>query len=254
MDLRAAAELLDPRTPARLALANDPPALGDYYRFGADYVLDVADAMGFESSDSTRTIDRAEAAMRAGRTDVEPAVARSIASVILGDANWWLPFGTWVPAHWAALSAFRAWPLFLNLRRVGHSYAGALEAFDVPTFSTRWDVFVGGRPAVSHVSGYEDRLVLADSVLHLEWFVAVADDHGIDVPDELVTRTRRASVEFYTGHREGLPPEVREFQYQLFADGEWIRRFAERYTGLTEIDRRGIKAIERTRREDLAPQ
>jgi hypothetical protein len=253
MDLRAAAELLDPRTPVRLALASDPPALADYYRFGADYVLDVATAMGFETGTTAATVDRAEAAMRDGRTEVRVEVARSVASVLLGDANWWLPFGTWVPVHWAALSAFRAWPLFLNLRRVGHAYAGALDTFDVPTFSTRWDVFVAGRPAVAHVSGYEDRLLLADSVLHLEWFVAVAEDHGIDVPDDLVARTRHASVEFYTGYREDLPPDVRAFQYHLFADGEWIRRFAERYTGVVGIDERGIRAIERTRREDLQP-
>lgn len=252
MDTTAVVELLDPRTPARLALARHPSALADYYRYGAEYVRDVADAMGFEGAAIDATIERATTAMAANRTDVPPAVARSIAAVVLGDANWWLPLGTWVPLRWAALSGFRAWPLFVNLRRVGNRYAAALETFEVPTFSTRWDVFVAGKPAVEHVSGYTERLVLADSLLHLEWFVAVADDHGVTVPDGLVEQTRRESLLYFTGHRDDLSPAVKEFQYHLFADGEWIRRFAERYTGITTIDERGMAAIERTRRTDLS--
>lgn len=252
LDPGAVAELLDPRTPARLALANDPESLADYYRFGADYVLEVARAMSFETGDAAAVVDRAERAMRAGRTDVEPAIARSVAAVVLGDANWWLPLGTWVPVRWALVSGWRAWPLFYNLRRVGRTYAANLASFDVPTFSTRWDVLVEGRPAAGYVSGYADSVVLADSILHLEWFDAVAADHGIDVPADLRERTRRESKRYFTGHRSELSPDVREFQYHLFADVDWIRAFADRYTGRTVVDELGIDAIERTRRRELS--
>jgi hypothetical protein len=250
MDSRGVVSLLDPRTPVRLALARAPRHLADYYLYGADYVREVATAMEFAPGDLDETIERARAAMEADETDVDPAVARSVASVILGDANWWLPLGTWVPPRYALLSGYRAWPLFLNLRRVGHRYAENLQTFDVPTFSTRWDVLLDGRTAASYVESYPERIVLADSVLHLEWFVAVATDHGITVPEDLVARTRRESVRYFTGQQDSLPADVREFQYHLFADGNWIGRFADRYTGRTVVDDMGIEAIADVR-EDL---
>lgn len=249
MNSREVASLLDPRTPVRLALARAPRHLADYYWFGADYVREVATAMDFAVGDLDETIDRARAAMEADETDVDPAVARSVASVILGDANWWLPLGTWVQPRYALASGYRAWPLFVNLRRVGRQYAENLVTFDVPTFSTRWDVLLDGRTAASYVASYPERIVLADSILHLEWFVAVAADHGITVPADLVDRTRRESVRYFTGEQERLPADVGKFQYHLFADGDWIRRFADRYTGRTVIDDMGIAAIEEVRAE-----
>jgi hypothetical protein len=249
MDSRDVVSLLDPRTPIRLALARSPRHLADYYWYGADYVQTVATAMDFPVGDLEETVGRARAAMAADETDVRPAVARSIASVLLGDANWWLPLGTWVPPRYALLSGYRAWPLFVHLRRVGHQYARNLDSFSVPAFSTRWDVLLDGRTAASLVDGYRDRIVLADSILHLEWFVAVAADHGIEVPEALVERTREESIRYFTGRQDTLPPDVREFQYHLFADGDWIRRFADRYTGRTVIDDMGIDAIEAVRNE-----
>jgi hypothetical protein len=62
-----------------------------------------------------------------------------------------------------------------------------------------------------------------------------------------VARTRRESVRYFTGEQDSLPRDVREFQYHLFADGDWIRRFADRYTGRTVIDDMGIDAIESVR-------
>jgi hypothetical protein len=52
------------------------------------------------------------------------------------------------------------------------------------------------------------------------------------VPESLVARTRRETVEWYASGAEDpaeLSPEVREFQHLLFADDRWVRRIDEVY-------------------------
>ncbi len=91
------------------------------------------------------------------------------------------------------------------------------------TFGVNMVALVDGRPAPRHVSGFGERFVLADALLHLEWFVHVARESGITVPQPLVERTREESLAYYTGHRDALSPRVREFQALLFSDDAWVR-------------------------------
>ncbi|MFC6770977.1 hypothetical protein ACFQDD_05510, partial [Halorubrum pallidum] len=115
-----------------------------------------------------------------------------------------------------------------------------------PRYSRPRDVIVDGEPALSDVSGFRDRFLLADSLLHLEWFVRVAAADGIDVPSALVERTREESLAYYAGDRERLSPTVRRFQRLLFADDAWVRRVDERY----DLDSRLFRLWERLLRRE----
>ncbi|WP_224332704.1 hypothetical protein [Haloprofundus halobius] len=216
-------------TVLRLAALRTPEEFADWYRIGADYVVHVADGMELELGSFREDAAAGVDAMRAGRTDVEPRIARSIAATLLADAAFSEPFCEWLPL-WYELAL--AGPVTLadyRLTRLARAYAGDLPHVSVPHFSTPNDVLVEGRPALEHVSGFAERFVLADAVLHLEWFVHVARESGVDVPQTLVSRTRAETVAYYAGRRESLSPDVRRFQRLLFADDAWVRDIDEKY-------------------------
>lgn len=210
----------------RLRTAAD---FADWYRIGADYVAGVADAMGFDTADLV-DYDAGVDAMRSERppTAIAPEIRRSIAADLLADAVFSEPFCEWLPL-WYELSLLG--PVRYceyRLRRVATPYCRGL-AVSVPRFSRPGDALVDGRPAPAHVAGFRERFVLADAILHLEWFVHVARESGVVVPQALVDRTREESLGFYTGSREALSPRVRAFQAALFADDAWVRRINAAY-------------------------
>ena len=201
----------------------------DWYRIGAEYVEGVADEMAFDTADF---VDYAAGvdAMRAGRPPgaVAPEIRRSIAADLLADAVFSEPFCEWLPL-WYELSLLG--PVRYceyRLRRVAAPYCRGLTV-SVPRFSRPGDALVDGRPAPTHVDGFRERFVLADALLHLEWFVHVARESGVVVPPELVERTREESLAYYTGSRESLSPRVRAFQAALFADDRWVREIDAAY-------------------------
>ena len=205
----------------------------DWFRPGGEYLLRVADGMGFHTGDLSGFIDEAETAMRANRTgaDVAPAVNRLIAADLYADAAFGLPFLEWTPV-WYELSltaptAYADW----RLRRVADQYAATIDHLSLPRFSRPDDVVSRGAPAIESVSGFADRFAFADAILHLEWFDYVATECGIGVPPELIAEARDQTVGYYVGDlaMEDLDPTVRQLQYLLFTDDEWVRTIDERY-------------------------
>ncbi|SHG40128.1 hypothetical protein [Halobaculum gomorrense] len=221
----------------RLLAARGVADFAEWYRAGAEYTDRVADGMGFDRGGADATgadplADPAEpvAALREGRTDVSPATARVIAATYSGDAAFCRPFLRYTP-RWYRLAL--AAPVALaerRLRRVAAPFrvrAGAPSA-DGPTFTPPSGLAVGADAvaAVRDAGGFEAferSFVLADAVLHTEWFAHVAAAAGIAVPGDLLDRTIRESAAYYTGGRDDLSPAVRRFQRLLFADDAWVR-------------------------------
>jgi hypothetical protein len=199
-----------------------PEHFADWYRIGAEYVLTVSEGMGFDVGDFPIRAEEATAALRAGRTDVPPEVARSIAADLLADATFSAPYLEWMPLWYELALVGPVSYAEYRLRRVADRYTETLEHVTVPRFSRPRDVLVAGRPAVDYVSGFARRFVVADAVLHLEWYAHVARESGIHVPSALVDRAREETVAYYTGHGD-LSDEVRHFQRLLFADDAWVR-------------------------------
>jgi hypothetical protein len=220
-------------TVLELVPLHTPADFADWFRPGADYVVRVADGMGFPTGDLPALADEAEAAMRANRTgrDVAVEVARTIVADLLADAAYGPPFLEWTPL-WYELSLtgptyYAGW----RLRRVARKYADTLDHVSVPRFSRPRDVLYEGRPAIQRVSGFADKFAFADAITHLEWFDYVATECGLPVPPELVARTREETVAYYVGEKEmeDLTPTVRRFQHLLFTDDVWAREVNRRY-------------------------
>ena len=231
-----------------------PAAFADWYRFGAEYVRDVSVGMGFEGSGAVAGhVEDGVAAMRDGRTAPPEPVARAVAADLLADAAFAAPFCEWMPTWYELALAGGNALAARRLRRVGRAYAAGLDEASEPRFSRPRDVLVRGRPATAYVSGFAERFVLADAVLHLEWYVHVASECGVSVPPDLVARTRRESVAYYAGERASLPPRVREFQRLLFADDEWVRRVDDAYGLDSALLSVWARLLERAR-EDLDPE
>ena len=216
-----------------LLRARTPADFADWFRPGGDYLLRVAEGMGFHTGDLAGFLDEAEAAMRAGRTgeNVAPAVNRLIAADLYADATFGPPFLEWTPVWYelglAAPTAYAGW----RLDRIADQYAATIDYVSRPRFSRPTDVVHRGRPAVASVSGFSDRFAFADAILHLEWFDYVAGECGIGVPPGLIEEARTQIVGYYVGDRtmEELDPTVRRLQYLLFTDDEWVRTVNERY-------------------------
>jgi hypothetical protein len=212
--------LLRLRTPADFA---------DWYRIGAAYVERVAEGMGFDTGEFV-DYEAGVDAMRSGRpaSEIDPAIRRSIAADLLADAVFSEPYCEWLPL-WYELGLLG--PVGYGeyrLRQIAATYGDGLS-ISVPRFSRPGDVLVDGQPAPRHVSGFGERFVLADALLHLDWFVHVARESGIAVPQPLVAQTREESLAYYTGRRESLSPRVREFQALLFTDDAWVREIDDCY-------------------------
>ena len=168
--------------------------------------------------------DAVAARLREDPSSLSSAGARSVAATLLADGAFSEPYCEWMPL-WYELSLlapirYGEW----RLRRVARQVAAAADVIvSAPRFSRPRDVTVDGRPALDAVSGFRERFVLADALLHVEWFVHAAAADGIGVPSALVERTRRESLGYYAGDRDRLSPDVREFQRLLFTDDAWVR-------------------------------
>ena len=213
----------------RLLAVRSPSDFAPWFRFGAEYVRDVTDEMGFDAPPLDDRIEAALAALERDDTDPEPDVARLVAADLFADAAFAEPYCQWTPLWYElALAGLNA-VAERRLRAVAGDYAAGIDHVSVPRFSRPHDVFVDGRPAVEFVSGFGDRFVFADAVLHLEWYVHVAREAGVDLPPRFLAQAREETVAYYAGRRENLSPRVREFQYHLFSDDEWVRRIDDAY-------------------------
>ncbi|PHQ38180.1 hypothetical protein DJ69_13010 [Halorubrum persicum] len=185
--------------------------------------------MGFEGADALDG-SRVATELRDDPSALSPAAARSVAATLLADGRFSEPYCEWLPLWYeTALIApvrYGEW----RLRRVAAAVADAANVtVTAPQFSRAQDVTIDGRPALERVSGFRDRFLLADALLHVEWFEHAAAADGIEVPSGLVERTREESLSYYGGDRDRLSEPVRRFQRLLFADDAWVRRVDESY-------------------------
>ena len=216
-------------TVLRLLRLTTPADFVAWYEAGRAYTTSVARGMGFPGVDELDG-DRVVSRLRTAPDELTPAEARSVATTLLADGAFSEPYCEWLPTWYElALIApvrYADW----RLRRVAGAVAEpASVTATAPRFSRPTDVRIDGGPALSRVAGFRERFLLADSLLHLEWFDHVAAADGIEVPDGLVARTREESLSYYGGDRDRLSPDVRRFQRHLFADDRWVRRVDAAY-------------------------
>ncbi|MEZ3145044.1 hypothetical protein [Halobaculum sp. MBLA0143] len=209
-----------------LVSLTSPADFADWFRAGTEYTLRVARALDVDPGPLPDHLERGTAAMRDDRTDVSPPLARTIAAVLLGDAAFARPFLRWTPGWYRALLAGPIALADRRLSRVAAPYADRADrTVSRPSFSTPEAVRVDDERLSSVVPelGFAERFLLADAVLHVEWFRDVATTCGLSVPDDLLTETLRESAAAYAGRRETLSQRARRAQFALFGDDAWVR-------------------------------
>jgi len=222
-----------------------PSDAAEYFRLGAKYILDVSREMGYGVGDLPERIENATDAMCQDRTDVDGEVGSLIAVVLVGDAEFYRAFVRWFPPKYRffAIASGLDYVFRRKLRRLGAVYLGEPtgwrdwgrgypDVLETPVEYTERDdeaVLLDGRPAMNHVNGYTNRIVLTDAVLHTEWYDHAARYVGIDVDKALVERTVKESAPYFAGVTEELSEDVAEFQRALFIDSEWLCGVNEAY-------------------------
>jgi len=252
-----------------LRALREPEEVAPYFRFGADYIFDVADAMDWEYGALNETAERAYGAMRDGRTDVSDDVATLVGAVLVADAEYWWPIGRWLPRGYALLMrglshALRRKLLKLagvytdtletGFREFYHAYPTVRERLGTPGYSSPEDCVVEGEPATAYVRGlsldaFARRTVLGDSVMHVEWYEYVAEETGVEYDAELCARTKQESPAYFAGVTDELSDEVRELQRAMYVDDDWIRKFHDEYSLRSVLFRRAADGIEETAEE-----
>ncbi len=215
-----------------LVSLRSPADFADWFRAGVEYTIRVARALDIDPAPLPAHRDEGVAAMRANRTDVSPALARTIGAVLSGDAAFGRPFLRWTPRWYRFLLAGPIALADRRLSRVAAPYADR-GGVDRPSFSTPdavadgaplHDAGADGAPSLDLSGlGFADRFLLADAVLHVEWFRDVAAVCDLSVPAALLDRTHRESVAVYAGQRGSLSPAARRVQFALFGDDAWVR-------------------------------
>jgi len=252
-----------------------PEDVAPYFRFGANYLTEVADEMGWDYGAVDETAENAYESMLDGETDVPEDEKRLISAVLVADAEYWWPIGRWLPRGYALLMRGLSHALRRKLLKLAGVYTGALEdvsgfgsVFDefygayptvrgrlgTPGYSNPRDCIVEGKPATAHVHGlsldsFARRTVLGDSVLHVEWYEYVAEKTDVDYDAELCARAKNESPAYFAGVTDELGDDVRELQRAMFTDDDWIRKFHEEYSLRSVLFRRAADGIERTAEE-----
>jgi hypothetical protein len=235
-----------------------PSDAADYFRLGAEYILDVTRDMGWDVGDLPGCIENAYEAMTDDRTDVDDDVARLIAIVLAGDADFYRAFVRWFPWRYRVFVVDLDHIFRRKLRRLAAAYADGPEhgwgnylacypnILDPPPYSAPEDVLVECVPPTRHVSGYADRTVLVDSVLHAEWYGHAARYVGVDVPEKLVETAAQEGARFFSVGGD-ISPEAARFQHALFTDADWLRGVNEAYDLSSWACVRGAEAIDDAR-------
>ncbi|MFD1632327.1 hypothetical protein ACFSBJ_01000 [Haloplanus ruber] len=210
-------------TIARLLGIETPADSADWYAAGRAYTRRVAAGMEFDGVEAVDG-DGVAATLRANPTALSRRAAESVVGVLVGDAVFTDPFCEWMPT-WYELGLWPAARLLeRRLRRIAREVAAVAGlTVTTPRFSRPRDVLVAGRSPLAEVSGFRERFVLAAAVTHLEWFAHAAAADGIAVPQDLLARARRETLEHYAGSGRPLSPRIRRFQRLLFTDGEWVQ-------------------------------
>jgi hypothetical protein len=237
-----------------------PSDAADYFRLGADYVVDVSREMGWGVGDLPERTDNAYDAMSANETDVDDDVARLIAAVLAGDADFYREFVRWFPWRYRIFVVDLDHIFRRKLRRLAAEYvddgrergwrdylACYPDVLDPSSsYSKPDDLSVEGVPPTRHVSGYADRTVLVDSVLHVEWYAHAARYVGVDVPEPLVRDAVEGGARFFSVGGD-ISPEAARFQHALFADADWLRGVNDAYDLSSWACVHGAEAIDDAR-------
>ena len=257
------AKLVGPRALRR------PEDVAPYFRFGADYLIQVAKEMGWEYGEVDETAERAYESMRDGKTDVPEDEETLIYAVLVADAEYWWPIGRWLPRGYALLMRGLSHALRRKLLKLAGLYTGTLkkgfwefyhayptvrERLGTPGYSDPGDCTVEGKPATAYVGGlsldaFARRTVLGDSVLHVEWYEYVAEKTGVEYDANLCERAKEESPAYFAGVTDELGDDVRGLQRVMFTDDDWIREFHEEYSLRSVLFRRAADGIERTAEE-----
>ncbi len=203
-----------------------PEKAARYMECGADYILEVSRMLDYPVGDLGERVDNAVEAMEDGETDVDDDVADVVATVLVGDAEFYTAFIDWFPLKYRVFARPLEYTFNPRLHGVAAEYVGGDGVRDLRSemeYSTAGDHIVDGEPAMSYVDGVGDRTVLADSVLHVEWYHDAASRLGVEVDTGLVERTLEESPRYFCGLDDELTEDVAAFQRALFRDSDWLR-------------------------------
>jgi len=218
-----------------------PAELSEYYTYGAEYVVDVSQAMGFDHDAVEEQVMNNRELLDANETNVDPETARNIASIFLDDAEWYRVFPQWRSFGRGLGFSLRFAPVIRGLEQVAQPYLEQIDSFNTPEYSRPDEKTVSGKPVSAQINNPQRLFLLGAGLINAEWFHHAATLHGVDVPDGLLERLIRETKEYFVRERTDLSPEVRKFQYHLFDEAiPWIKRFEGRYGGLIVSD--GIRA------------
>lgn len=213
----------------KLASLTEPADFEHWYNRSSQNIEDAADGMGFELNGYDELRQNALEALADNRTDVDEDVASTIGATLISDATFGEAMTAWMPGWYNLAMLPQARLVDESVAAVGEQYATQVDDFTYPEYSTPDDWTVGGRPAIEVCDTFEQRFILSVAILHTDWFVYIAENAGIELPEDLLQRTYEQSAGFFSASTSTLDDDVRLFQRLLFSDVDWVRGINEDY-------------------------
>lgn len=181
-----------------------PGSRRTYIAADLDFFIDVSKDIGIDTD-----LENVKEEILNKKPEERSDEARRItAAVLIGDAEWNEPLEDWLrfPLNRTIrISDSGVHHLWMkNAREVGDT-----SNLDFPEYNT---------PATLDIPleklSYIEQALLAGLITDLEWYAYIAEETDADIDSELIDRTRRETINYFT-ENEDLSEDVAEFQSAL---------------------------------------
>lgn len=215
-----------------------------YFRDDVNYLVNVANDLGIDTSRVEKIAEEAEDAIRNNEEPSDEA-KKLIAAIFIGDAEWNEPLEEWLPGLYQKMLEFADSKVHRKWTDIAREN-GDLSMLDFPAYSTprSLDIEQDEKDFDFVTSG-----MIAASVLHLEWWAYVAKEMDMDYDRSLVDRTREESLAYFTEGKD-MDQDIKNFQVSLFQnDVDWIDSVMSEYEFRSRLLGRVRKELENVAEE-----
>lgn len=180
--------------------------VASYFESDLRYLEGFTQDMGFEELEWDRVSKDVTKSILSDQRPERTQDRRVITSFFVGDGEWNEPLASWgiYPAN--LLVDFVEYNWFHRFRELSRRY-GEPDLVSVPNYSTPENVKGRDRDYEYPFRNYRltdlsDCIILATSILSLEWTEYVMDEIGLAYDQELVHKTRNEVLEYYSDGSE----------------------------------------------------
>lgn len=196
-----------------------------YFNADVDYIKNVSEDIGVSLGELEDLRDEALLSFEGDETS-DPS-KNLIAAVFIGDTEWYQLLEEWLPFPFNELFLM----MDSKVHKLGTDTAkeyGSLENLGMPDYSRPEDLQIDGELPTKYTESAVEQYVLTVAILDLEWYAYAGEEAGLDIDREFIDRAREETLLYFTGRKDSMPEDVKEFQASLLLNAAiWCEEIVE---------------------------